>query len=125
LTRGTLRAGADEIDHRADVLDGGLAAHDRRIALGVLRHLFRADRFAVAAQVEQVDVVAARRDVIHPRHVAELEIEGGRGRVGGAVHVQHRAFRPERRHVRRTLVAHVDLDAGVRRHHHLFHDDPR
>jgi hypothetical protein len=54
------------IDDRADVLDGGVAAHDRRIDLGVLGHLVRPGRFAVAADVEQVHVVAARRDVLHP-----------------------------------------------------------
>ena len=78
-------------------------------------------RFAVAVQVEQVDVVAARGDVIHPRQSIELEVESGMRRIGGAVHEQHRALGTEWVEVGRPLVAHENLDAGiVRRHHELF-----
>ena len=39
------------------------------------------------------------------------------------MHVEQGALRPERGHVGGALVAYVELDAGLRRHHHLFHDN--
>ena len=115
----------NEIDDRRDILDGGDAAHDRRIGVGFVVHLLGSRGFAVAADVEQVDVVAARGDVIHPRHAIELEVERRVRGVGGAVHEQQRALGSECGHVGRALVAHVDFNARFRRHHHLFHDDLR
>ena len=115
----------NEIDDRRDILDGGDAAHDRRIGVGFVVHLLRSCGFAVAADVEQVDVVAARGDVVHPRHAVELEVERRVRGVGRAVHEQQRALGSECGHVGRVLVAHVDFNARFRRHHHLFHDDLR
>ena len=53
----------------------GVAADDRSMGARRLRHLGRPCRPAVAADVEKVDVVAARREVIHPRHPVEGQIE--------------------------------------------------
>ena len=114
-------AGKNEIDRGGDILDRGLGAHDRRIGIGTLRHFRRARGFAVAAQIEQINVVAARGDVIHPRAAFDRQIEGGVRGVSGAVDEQHRAFGAECAHLRRPLVAHENLDAGIaRRHHEVF-----
>src|ERR1700730_19107513 len=64
--RSAWRSYARRHDNGANVLDRGVAAHDRRIGLGILRHLLGTARFAVAAEVEEVHVVAARGDVLHP-----------------------------------------------------------
>ena len=94
------------------------------MGLGLVVHLARPRRLAVAAHVEQIDVVAARRDVFHPGQAIELEVECRLGRIGRAMHEQQCALRPEPRHVGRPLVAHVDLDAGIGgRHHHLLGDE--
>jgi hypothetical protein len=103
----------DEVDRRSDVPDRGLAGDNRRIGFGLVGHLGRPRGFAVAAQIEKPHVVAARGDVFHPGHAIELEVERRLGRVGRAVHVEHGLLRPERGHVRRSLVADVNFDAGI------------
>src|SRR2546425_1402980 len=45
------------------------------IALGRLAHLRRTRRAPVAAQVDEVDVVAPPRDVFHPRHAVQRQVE--------------------------------------------------
>ena len=62
----------DEVHRRADVLDRGLGAHDRLVVRGRLVHLGRARGLAVPAQVHQVHVIAAARDVVHPRQAVQL-----------------------------------------------------
>src|SRR5262249_14745217 len=42
------------------------------VRLRIFRHFLRACGFPIAAQIEKVNVVAARGDVVHPRHSAEL-----------------------------------------------------
>jgi len=115
----------NEIDDRGDIRDGGHAAHDRCVGVGCLVHLLRTCRSAVSPQVEQIDVVTARGDVVHPRQPVELEVERGVRGIGRTVHEQQRALGSERGQVGRALVAHVDFNAGFRRHHHLFHDHLR
>ena len=109
---------------RADVLYGGLTAHDRAVVFRLGAHFRRPGRLAVAAQVEQPDVVAARGDVFHPGQAIELEVEGGLRRIGRAVDIEHGLLGPEARHVGRPLVADVDLDAGIAGldHHLLGHE---
>ena len=110
----------DKVDDGGNILDRGVGAHDRWIGVGLLRHLLRPRGFAVAAQIEQIDVVTAGGDVIHPRQAAEPEIERGVRRIGRAMHEQQCALGPERRHVGGPLVADIDLDAGIERRHHEF-----
>ena len=76
------------------------------------------------AQIEKINVVSARGDVVHPRHSAELEVEGRAGGIGCAMHVEYRALGTERGHDGRALVAYVDLDPRIGGfHHHLFGDE--
>ena len=109
----------NEINNCGDVPHGGHAADERWIGPRVVFHFLRTSRAAIAAQVEQIHVVTARRDVVHPRCIAKLEIEGGACRIGRAVHEQDGALRPERSHVGRTLVTHVNLYARLRLNHEL------
>src|SRR5262249_42853794 len=114
----------DEINDRADILHRSVPTHDWRGRLWVIRHFLRAWGFAIAAQIEKLNVVSARGDVVHPRHSAELEVEGRAGRIGRSMHVEYRALGTERGHVGRVLVAHVDLDPRIGGfHHHLFGDE--
>src|SRR5262245_40744558 len=98
----------DEINDRANILHRSVTTHDWRVRRGIFRHFLRACGFAIAAQIEKINVVPARRDVVHPRHSAELEIEGRAGRISCAMHVEYRAFGTERGHLDRALIAHVD-----------------
>jgi len=63
---GDVAALENEINGRSDILHCGVAAHDRTVGFRRLAHFLRACRLAVAAQVKQVDVVAAGGDIIHP-----------------------------------------------------------
>jgi hypothetical protein len=76
-------------NRRAVVARRGVGAYDRRVALGRLVHLGRARRFSVAAQVDEIGVVAAARDVVHPGQAVELQVERSRRRVGRAVDEKH------------------------------------
>jgi hypothetical protein len=94
--------------------------------LGGMVHLRRPGRAAVAAQIDEVDVVTALGDVIHPGEAVQPQVEGGFGGIGRAVHVEQDLVGGELLHALRVLVAHVELDARVGRgHHELFHDDLR
>ena len=84
LRRG-ITAREHEVDDGANILDRGVAAHDRRIGLRVLRHLLRPARFAVAADVEEVHVVAACGDVIHPGLAIKREVKCGARGIGRAM----------------------------------------
>src|SRR5262249_21986634 len=82
----------DEINDRADILHRSVATHDWRVRVGGFGHFLRAGGFALAPQIEKINVVSARGDVIHPRHSAELKVEGGAGGIGCAMHVEYRAL---------------------------------
>src|SRR5262249_1346534 len=70
----------DEINDGANILHRSVATHDWRAFRGIFRHFLRSCGFAIAAQIEKINVVPARGDVVHPRHSPELKIEG---RAGG------------------------------------------
>jgi hypothetical protein len=76
----------NEIDHGGDVLGRGFGAHDRRMRVWALCHFGRTRGVAAAAQVEQINVVTARGDVIHPGTALDRQIEGGMRRISSAVH---------------------------------------
>ena len=116
----------NEIDRSADVLDRRRRANQGHICRSRLRHLRRPGRTTITAQIDQVDVVAALGNVIHPRKPVQRQIEGGLGRIGGAMHVQQDAFGRKSADACRMLVTHIQVDAGVaRRHHEFFHDSGR
>src|SRR5262249_58810775 len=81
----------DELNSRTYILHSSVGTHDWRVRLGIFGHFLRACGFAIAAQIEKVNVVAARGDVVHPRHSVELEIEGRAGGVKFALHVENPA----------------------------------
>src|SRR5215813_13371300 len=91
----------DELNSRTYILHSSVGTHDWRVRLGIFGHFLRACGFAIAAQIEKVNVVAARGDVVHPRHSVELEIEGRAGGISCAMHVEYRAVGTERGHIRR------------------------
>ena len=119
-------APADEVHRGRDVFYRGLGAHDGRVLLGRLLHLRGTRRSSVAAHVHEVHVVAAPRDVIHPRLPAQAQVERGLGRVGRAVDEEQDPVAGEFLRALGVLVAHIEPDAGVRcRHHEFFHIDLR
>src|SRR5262249_41834673 len=83
----------DEINDRPDIPHRSVATHDWRVRVGIFGHFLWAGGFAIAAQIEKINVVSARGDVIHPRHSVELEVEGRAGGVGCAMHLEYRALR--------------------------------
>src|SRR5262249_49806138 len=89
----------DEIHDRPDIFHRGVATHDWWVRLRIFRHFLRARGFSIAAQIQKVNVVPARGDVIHPRHSAELQVEGRASGIGCAVHVEYRALGTERARV--------------------------
>ena len=72
------------------------------------QHFPRAAGFAVAAQVDQINVKAPSRDVVHPRNASELQVEGRFGRIGPTMDEQDRAIGTEGFQVGRPLVANID-----------------
>src|SRR6266487_4081140 len=65
----------DEINDRPDIPHRSVATHDWRVRVGIFGHFLWACGFAIAAQIEKINVVSARGDVIHPGHSVELEVE--------------------------------------------------
>jgi hypothetical protein len=117
-----LAALPDEIDGRVDVADGLGERGNGRIAIRRLGHRGGACRPAVAADIDQVDVVAGASDEVHPRQAVQGEVEGRLRREGDAVDEQHDAVGRKRLDSRRPLVADEELDAGgFRWHAELLH----
>src|SRR3954465_4311559 len=110
----------DEVDRRAVIARRGVGAHDRRVTLGRLVHLGRARRFSVAAYVDEIDVIAAARDVVHPGQAVELQVEGGLGRIRGTVDEEDDVVGAEPAGAARMLVAHVELHAWIGARNHEF-----
>ena len=110
------------IDDGFDVAHGGFGFDDRRVILGRLIHLRRPRRPAIAAQVEQIYVIALARDVIHPGKSIQFQIKRGFGRIGRTVNVEQSPFRREGLHVGGTLVANVEFDACIFPRHGVILD---
>ena len=116
----------DEGNRRRDVADRDLGADDRRVVRRRHRHLRRPCRVAVAPDVDEVDVITAAGEMIHPRHPRQRKIEGSRRRIGRSGDEQDRLFGRELREVGPALVADEQLDPGrVARDHDFFGDNMR
>jgi hypothetical protein len=69
----------------------------------------------VAAHVDQINVEALLRDIVHHRETVERQIERGLGRIGGAVDIEKNSLGREACHARRMLVADIELNARIGR----------
>jgi hypothetical protein len=109
----------DVIDRRTHVARRGRRVDNRFVLGGRRIHLGRLGRAAIAADIDQINVEAVLRDVIHHRSAAERQIERGFGRIGGAVDIKKDLIGSEARHAGRMLVADVELNARIGRRNQI------
>jgi hypothetical protein len=101
------------IDRRADVARRGRRIDDRLVVRGRRIHFGRLGRAAIAADIDQINIIAVLRDVIHHRAAAERQVERGLGRVGGAMHIEKDLVGTKVRHAGRMVVADIELNARI------------
>ncbi len=83
-----LRFLQDVVDGRAEVVRRDFGRNDRLVRFRRLAHFRRPGRAAIAPDIDQIDVISARRDQIHHRDAFDRQVEGGLGRIGCAMHEQ-------------------------------------
>ncbi len=114
----------DEGDRGRDVADRYLGADDRRVVRRRHRHLRRPRRVAVAPDVDEVDVIPAAGEMIHPRHPRQRKIERCRRGIGRSGNEQDGLFGSESREISPALVADEQLDPErIAGDHDFFGDD--
>src|SRR5215472_13201348 len=103
----------DKVDSSRDVPHGYVCSDHRRVLVGRLREFRRFRGTTIAAQVDEVYVVASLCDVIHPRFLIDLEVESTRGSLRRAVHVKDGLLGTVLSHPRRMLVANEESNSGI------------
>src|SRR4029453_19098118 len=86
------------INSRRYVPNCNIGSDDGWILSGRLFHLRWARGTTVASQINQINIVATARDVIHPRETIQRQIECTARRLRGTVHIEKRLLPTELGH---------------------------
>ena len=105
----------DIINRRGEVLGGVGRGRDWVVGRRRLVHFRWPRRAAVAANIDQKDVVALLRDQVHHRYALDRQIESRLSGVCRAMNEKQGPVSAERRHPSWVLVAHIKFDPRIDR----------